>query len=320
LLGFFAVSGLYSQEYSGLISLESGVLDLGSEGILENDTPDPLLYCFVESSVLVKTAQDVQKIFKDPANKLRYLAPFSFDAALPKLQSQGKLLAVAQKAKAQDYDYYIQDKTSTEPLLVSALNKAGSLKAKDLVLKALPISLDGQFADWQALPDLRRFSSNQAPLEAYQTDGGTSVKITDQGLYKRKAGTDLEKIKVLKTASFLYYLVSSYSAQAEGLSIFIKVYDPQKANEKPLFTLEIPRLSKSGTILLWKEKDGKTFSRTVGSFAAQAYYLEACINWTALNADEQKALSASRQQISSWYSEGGLGESYTWADFALNDK
>lgn len=145
------------------------------------------------------------------------------------------------------------------------------------------ITIDNDFTDWEKIPLLARFSSYYNPYYYnLELNGALEVRKIEDSFYWRHNGTQLDLIKALAVPNMLYFYITTQSAIAEGLIIFLYIYKNREQKKVNTYTLELsinPGLQ-DGEIYLWET--GKDAVVHAGSIEVSPKAIECSVNISAL--------------------------------------
>jgi hypothetical protein len=142
----------------------------------------------------------------------------------------------------------------------------------------LGLAIDNDFADWEAIPVLRSFADYSPRTFLREQIGGGRLELPlEQSRFWQKAGTALYEIKIVDNGSNLYLYLSTRSAMAEGLSIYLYFQDPRDREGENRVTVELlPAVGeKAGLVALWLKGHGPV---AAGTLASGVFFLEAALD------------------------------------------
>ncbi len=142
----------------------------------------------------------------------------------------------------------------------------------------LGLAIDNDFADWEAIPVLRSFADYTPRTFLREQIGGGRIELPlEQSRYWQKAGTGLHELKIVDNGPSLYLYVSTRSAMAEGLSIYLYFQDPQDRKGENRVTVELLPATgnKAGLVALWVKGHGPV---AAGTLASGVFFLEAALD------------------------------------------
>jgi hypothetical protein len=187
----------------------------------------------------------------------------------------------------------------TEPSLLKARAGRGRLAAFAAAAPAAPapapaaaprdpargelgIRIDGDFADWEAIPVLRSFTDYRPRTFTRERIGSGRLELPlEQSRYWQKGGTALSELKLVDNGSSLYLFLSTRSAMAEGLSLYLyfrNLRDPEGENRVTVELLPAAG-EKPGLAALWVRERAPA---AVGVLASQGFFLEASLDKAAI--------------------------------------
>jgi hypothetical protein len=142
----------------------------------------------------------------------------------------------------------------------------------------LAIRIDNNYADWEAIPVFRNFADYRPQTFIRERIGGKRLEFPlEQARFWQKGGTGLAELKLVDNGPSLYLFLSTRSAIAEGLSIYLYFRDPLDPEGQNRVTVELlPATStKAGLAALWvKERE----PAVAGTLASGAFFLEAALD------------------------------------------
>ncbi len=142
----------------------------------------------------------------------------------------------------------------------------------------LGLAIDNDFADWEAIPVLRSFADYTPRTFFREQIGGGRIELPlEQSRYWQKAGTGLYELKMVDDGSSLYLYLSTRSAMAEGLSIYLYFLDPRDRQGENRVTVELLPATgnKAGLVALWVKGHGPV---AAGNLASGVFFLEAALD------------------------------------------
>ncbi len=181
-----------------------------------------------------------------------------------------------------------------------------------------PILLDNLYLDWVSVPELAVFSSSFMPAMITRKSNGAETAMKPKGsFFWNKGGTSVEKIKMLRTADYLYLNLSTFSGIKEGLSFFIYIFEDRSRQNTNTYTIEIPT-STEGTIVLWEA--GKKEPVVVGDYVNGNFLIEGRIALRRLPEVLEKFRNDSFSiDFSSCFFDAGIYEEFGFTSFSLRD-
>jgi len=183
------------------------------------------------------------------------------------------------------------------------------------------IRIDNEYEDWEGVPVFRSFEDYRPRTFMRERIGGGRLELPlDQSRFWQKAGTGLSDLKMLDDGKNLFVFVSTRSAIAEGLSVYLYFRDARDPEGENRVTVELvpPAGSKPGVAVLWV-KDRKP--APVGSLASQGFFLEAALDRQAIYAALESAPGQVALELTTgYYDRGSLAyEEFYYAMIALSD-
>ena len=142
----------------------------------------------------------------------------------------------------------------------------------------LGLAIDNDFADWEAIPVLRNFADYSPSTFLREQIGGGRLELPlEQSRFWQKAGTGLYELKIVDNGPNLYLYLSTRSAMAEGLSIYLYFQDPRdRAGENRVTVELLPATGdKKGLVALWVKGHGPV---AAGTLASGVFFLEAALD------------------------------------------
>ncbi len=142
----------------------------------------------------------------------------------------------------------------------------------------LGLAIDNDFADWEAIPVLRSFADYTPRTFLREQIGGGRIELPlEQSRYWQKGGTGLYELKIVDNGPKLYLYLSTRSAMAEGLSIYLYFQDPQDREGENRVTVELLPATgnKAGLVALWVKGHGPV---AAGTLASGVFFLEAAMD------------------------------------------
>jgi hypothetical protein len=142
----------------------------------------------------------------------------------------------------------------------------------------LGLAIDNDFADWEAIPVLRSFADYTPRTFLREQIGGGRIELPlEQSRYWQKAGTGLYELKIVDNGPNLYLFLSTRSAMAEGLSIYLYFQDAQDREGENRVTVELLPATgtKAGLVALWVKGHGPV---AAGTLASGVFFLEAALD------------------------------------------
>lgn len=156
---------------------------------------------------------------------------------------------------------------------LSAAAPKPSVPAKRMVLQ---IKIDNQYQDWEAIPALKSFGADFQPgsFSREQFGGGFEALPLSQSHFWQKAGTSLSELKAVEDGDSIFLFISTSSAIADGLSVYLYFYDRREPEPENRVTVELLPASgeKPAVAALW-EKDRKPV--LAGTVASSTFFMEA---------------------------------------------
>jgi len=194
-----------------------------------------------------------------------YIEPILFTARA----GRGRLSAYP--AAFQDEDPAGETQPRTPPATAPAPGRLG-------------IAIDNQYEDWEEIPvyrGLAQYAPRSFSREQY--GGSPQVLPLDQARYWEKYGTALNELKIVDDGGWLYLFVSTRSAMAEGLSLYLYFHDPKDPPAANRVTVELlpATANKAGLAALWVEGQAPL---SIGSLASGPFFLEAALDKAAIGA------------------------------------
>jgi hypothetical protein len=148
----------------------------------------------------------------------------------------------------------------------------------------LNIRIDNQYQDWEVIPALAAFGDYQ-PESFSREQYGSAARVLPlrEARFWQKAGTSLAELKAVREDKTLYLFLSTRSAIADGLSIFLYFHDPKDPADGNRVTLELLPAAKAATGLavLWV-KDRSPVA--AGTLASGSFFLEASVDLAKIEA------------------------------------
>jgi hypothetical protein len=148
----------------------------------------------------------------------------------------------------------------------------------------LNIRIDNQYQDWEAIPALAAFGDYQ-PGSFSREQYGSAARVLPlrEARFWQKAGTSLAELKAVREDKTLYLFLSTRSAIADGLSIFLYLHDPKDPADGNRVTLELVPAAKGagGLVVLWVKGQAPV---TVGTLASGTFFLEASVDLATIEA------------------------------------
>jgi hypothetical protein len=155
----------------------------------------------------------------------------------------------------------------------------------------LAIRIDNDYADWEAIPVLRSFADYRPRTFTRERIGGKRAELPlEQARFWQKGGTGLAELKLVDNGPSLYLFLSTRSAMAEGLSLYLYFRDPLDPEGRNRVTVELVPATgnKAGLVALWvKDREPEA----AGTLASGAFFLEAALDKRLIFS----ALSSGRQ-------------------------
>ncbi len=142
----------------------------------------------------------------------------------------------------------------------------------------LGLAIDNDFADWESIPVLRSFADYSPTTFLREQIGGGRLELPiGQSRFWQKGGTGLYELKIVDNGPNLYLYLSTRSAMAEGLSVYLYFRDPKdRAGENRVTVELLPAVGeKAGLAALWVKGHGPV---TVGALASGVFFLEAALD------------------------------------------
>jgi hypothetical protein len=165
----------------------------------------------------------------------------------------------------------------------------------------LNIRIDNRYDDWEAIPVLVSFVDYQ-PASFSREQYGTPARVLplSEARYWKKGGTSLAELKAAQEDRTLYLFLSTRSAMADGLSIFLYFRDPKDKPEENRVTVELlPATSgESGLAVLWV-KDRAPIA--AGELASGSFFLEASLDLAAIDAALVSRLELASVELTSCF-------------------
>jgi hypothetical protein len=183
------------------------------------------------------------------------------------------------------------------------------------------IRIDNNYEDWEAIPVFRSFADYRPRTFTRERIGGGRLELPlEQSLFWPKGGTGLADLKLLDDGKSLFVFVSTRSAIAEGLSIYLYFRQPHDPEGENRVTVELlPATNdKQGLPVLWV-KDHP--AAAIGSLASHGFLLEAELDRKAIYG----ALDSDPRQVAvelttAYYDRASLAhEEFYYAMIALSD-
>ena len=168
------------------------------------------------------------------------------------------------------------------PAAPAAPAAAPAAAQRDSSRSELGFRIDGDFADWEAIPVLRSFTDYQPRTFSRERIGGGRLELPlEQSRYWQKGGTALSELKLVDNGSSLYLFLSTHSAMAEGLSLYLyfrNLRDPEGENRVTVELLPAAG-EKPGLAALWVRERAPA---AVGVLASRGFFLEAALDKAAI--------------------------------------
>ena len=185
----------------------------------------------------------------------------------------------------------------------------------------LGLAIDNDFADWEAIPALRSFTDYSPKTFLREQIGGGRLELPlAQSRFWQKAGTGLFELKIVDNGSNLYLYVSTRSAMAEGLSLYLYFRDPRDKIGENRVTVELlPAVGeKAGLVALWVKGHGPV---AAGTLASGVFFLEASLDKATIFGALASGPQAGFLELSSAYHDrSSLSyEEFYYARLALKD-
>ena len=183
------------------------------------------------------------------------------------------------------------------------------------------IRIDNDYEDWEAVPVFRSFADYQPRTFTRERIGGGRLELPlGQSLFWQKGGTGLSDLKLVDDGKSLFVFISTRSAIAEGLSIYLYFREPRDAEGENRVTVELVPTAgtKPGLPVLWvKDRE----PAAVGSLASQGFFLEAELDRQAVyGALESDPKQVALELTTGYYDRGSLAyEEFYYAMMALSD-
>jgi len=137
----------------------------------------------------------------------------------------------------------------------------------------LGLAIDNDFADWEAIPVLRSFADYSPSTFLREQIGGGRLELPlEQSRFWQRAGTGLHELKIVDNGPNLYIYLSTRSAMAEGLSIYLYFQDQRDRQGENRVTVELlPAVGeKAGLVALWVKGHGPV---AAGALASGVFFL-----------------------------------------------
>jgi hypothetical protein len=201
----------------------------------------------------------------------------------------------------------------TEPSLFKAKADRGRLAAREekpvapsISLRPpaearLNINIDNQYQDWEAIPAVAAFNGFEPATFSRERYGSESrILPLGEARFWQKAGTSLAELKAAVEGQTLFLFLSTRSAIAEGLSIFLYFHDPKDPPDANRVTMELQPATKGtdGLVALWV-KDQSPVS--AGALASGSFFLEASIDLSLAEKALISRLGAADIELSTCY-------------------
>lgn len=297
---------------------------------LENDSNQLVFYTVIplktgELAGLLGNSKLAIERLRALTDKLEYLAASTVAPAIAISDSEQLIIGFALEAGTSAYPMWyasIPGKTErTENIyqlsrvkpLLDEQQQPAFIRPMDFDLPATAIRIDGRFVDWLKFQDTLSWPLQSQPLKiTRQSDGIENISL-ENALSFQRGGTDVEHVRMIRTANDLMVMVSSHSVMSKGLSYLFRLYanNQEKTNR---FTLEIPIDGQGGPVLLWTS--GKKEPQILGNFAIADYYVEARFSLKTLPAGLSKLFASDWIiELSSAWSDSSMSEEYFWGRF-----
>jgi hypothetical protein len=185
----------------------------------------------------------------------------------------------------------------------------------------LGLAIDNDFADWEPIPILRSFADYGPRTFLREQIGGGRLELPlEQSRFWQKAGTALYELKVVDNGPNLYLYVSTRSAMAEGLSIYLYFRDPRDREGENRVTVELlPAVGdKAGLVALWVKGYGPV---AAGTLASGVFFLEAALDKATVYGALASGPQAGYLELTTGYHDrGSLSyEEFYYTRLALKD-
>ena len=185
----------------------------------------------------------------------------------------------------------------------------------------LGLFVDNDFADWEAIPELRSFAEYSPRTFLREQIGGGRLELPlEQSRFWQKAGTGLFELKIVDNGPNLFLYLSTRSAMAEGLSIFLYFRDPRDPEGENRVTVELlPAVGeKAGLVALWVKGHGPV---AAGTLASGVFFLEASLDKATIYGELASGPQSGFLELSSAYHDrGSLSyEEFYYTRLALRD-
>jgi len=186
---------------------------------------------------------------------------------------------------------------------------------------AVRIRIDNDYEDWEGIPVFRSFEDYRPRTFTRERIGGGRLELPiEQSRFWQKAGTGLSDLKMLDDGKNLFVFLSTRSAIADGLSIYLYFRDARDPEGENRVTVELvpPAGPKPGLPVMWV-RDRKPAA--VGTLASQGFFLEAALDRQAIYAALESAPGQVALELTSgYYDRGSLAyEEFYYAMVALSD-
>ena len=146
------------------------------------------------------------------------------------------------------------------------------------------VEIDGDFSDWQDIPNLTSFSWNFNPVYFIrELNGNISNYGIESAYFWKKDGSLINEIKAYLDDDSLYIYIENHSNYSEALSIYMYIYPERTDNTENDFTIEIIPATEfeisenqdKGGVVLWE--NGVSRPVSIGTLRNSYYSMELVI-------------------------------------------
>jgi hypothetical protein len=299
---------------------------LGAQTVTIDNGEDELLVFGIVSAAPVPQPSEITTAAASGELDLRYVPP---NGALTGVRVSGaKALVGAFVTPGRDeHPVVFSGRIAEDYLTVSRAytrtdEDGRAITVDDEVVAALfaaePVVIDNDYTDWEPFAANAAFGPAVPPSGVLRTRAGTTTRRNlGDSLYWPKGGTDVEQLKLVSSARFVYLMVETRSEMTRGLAYYLYAFEDRDRRQAS-YTIEIPITEgSSGFVFLWTPE--RDTPRIIGEFAYEPFFLEARVDLSRVPAGVPVATSGLSFDFSSAFSGARVTEEFFYTTLYARD-